>query len=195
LGSKQEKKVGDIMGNYYFDIETTGLDPKKNKIITIQYQELDRNSGQAIGDLVILKEWELTERVMLENFIKDSKIDSNYDFDFIPTGYNLGFEHNFMKERTALHGLNPLDILSKPFIDLRAFGIIMNKGEFKGSDLDKITGKSMDGRNIPIWHQNKDYNRIIEYVKDEAKSFIELNGWLYKEMPDHLKKFKDTHKI
>lgn len=28
------------MGNYYFDIETTGLDAKTNKIITIQFQEL-----------------------------------------------------------------------------------------------------------------------------------------------------------
>ena len=183
------------MGNYYFDIETTGLDPKKNKIITIQYQELDRNSGEAVGDLVILKEWESTEKEILEKFIADSKIASNYAFDFIPSGYNLGFEHNFLKERTALHSLNPLDILSKPFLDLRAFGIIMNKGEFKGSGLDKLTGKETSGRNVPIWYQNKDFDRIIKYIENETKSFIEFNAWLYKEMPDCLQKFKKENNL
>ncbi len=178
------------MGNYYFDIETTGLNPEKDKIITIQYQELDRHTGEAIGELIILKEWESSERKILEKFIKDSKIDSNYSFDFIPSGYNLGFEHNFLKARTAKHSLNPLDILSKPFIDLRVFGILMNKGEFKGSSLDKITGKTMDGKMIPNWYQSKEYGEIISYIKNEAKSFIELNAWLYKEMPGTLEKFK-----
>ena len=178
------------MGNYYFDIETTGLDPKKDKIITIQYQELDRNSGKAIGDLTILKEWESSEKAIVEKFIKDSKISGNYDFDFIPTGYNLGFEHNFFKERTPLLSINPLDILSKPFIDLRSIGVLMNKGEFKGSGLDKITGKETDGKLIPEWYRNKEYSRIVRYVENEAKSFIEFNAWLYKEMPGLLYKFK-----
>ncbi len=183
------------MGNYYFDIETTGLDPKKSKIITIQYQELDRNTGEATGKLIILKEWELTEKVMIDKFIRDSKIDGNYAFNFVPTGYNLCFEHNFLKERTALHSLNPLDILSKPFIDLRAFGILMNNGEFKGSGLDKLTGKETSGKEIPIWYENKEYDRIIKYIENETKSFIEFNAWLYKEMPDCLEKFKKENGI
>ncbi len=29
------------MANYYLDIETTGLDPEKSKIITIQIQQLN----------------------------------------------------------------------------------------------------------------------------------------------------------
>ncbi|KKK91948.1 hypothetical protein LCGC14_2707790, partial [marine sediment metagenome] len=37
------------MVNYYLDIETTGLDPKTNKIITIQYQRLDSQTGEAVG--------------------------------------------------------------------------------------------------------------------------------------------------
>jgi len=178
------------MGNFYFDIETTGLDPRKEKIITIQYQELDRSTGKAIGDLIILKEWESSEREILEKFVKDTKIDSDYAFDFIPTGYNLGFEHNFLRERTAKHSINPLDILSKPFIDLRAMGILMNKGEFKGSGLDKITGKETNGSLIPVWYANKEYSRIIRYIENETKSFIEFNVWLYKEMPHTLEKFK-----
>lgn len=183
------------MGNYYFDIETTGLDAKKNKIITIQYQELDRATGNAVGKLVILKEWESSEREILEKFIRETKIAGNYDFDFIPTGYNLGFEHNFLKERTAVHSLNPLDILSKPFLDLRAFGIIMNKGEFKGSGLDRITGKKTDGSQIPKWYENKEYAKIVDYIENEAKSFIELNTWLYKEMPACLERFKKENNL
>ena len=71
------------MGNYYFDIETTGLDPKKDKIITIQYQELDRFTGKAIGKLVILKEWESSEREILQKFIKEyaDKVRFNQNFE------------------------------------------------------------------------------------------------------------------
>ena len=178
------------MGNFYFDIETTGLNSKLNKIITIQYQELDRHTGEAIGELIILKEWESSERDILEEFINKSGISESYAFSFIPTGYNLSFEHNFLKERTALHSFNPIDILSKPFIDLRAFGILMNGGEFKGSGLDKISGKKTNGSSIPQWYQNKEYNRIIAYIKDETKSFIHLNAWLYKKMPRFLEEYK-----
>ena len=42
--------------NYYLDIETTGLDPLHSKIITIQYMELERNTGKPVGPLKILKE-------------------------------------------------------------------------------------------------------------------------------------------
>ena len=179
-----------IMGNFYFDIETTGLNSKLNKIITIQYQELDRTTGEAIGELIILKEWESSEREILSEFINKSGINEPYAFSFIPTGYNLGFEHNFLRERTALHSFTPLDILGKPFIDLRAFGILMNHGEFKGSGLDKICGKKTDGSNIPLWYQNKEYNRITDYIKDEAKSFIHLYAWLHKRMPSCLEEYK-----
>ncbi|NUN11948.1 ribonuclease H-like domain-containing protein, partial [Candidatus Micrarchaeota archaeon] len=149
------------MPNYYFDIETTGLDAKKNKVITIQFQELDRTTGEAVGELIILKEWESSEREILAEFIKKTKILDDYPFTFVPVGYNLNFEHNFLKERTALHSFTPIDILNKPSIDLRPIGVIMSKGEFKGSGLDKITGKPMDGRSIPEWYEKKEFDKII----------------------------------
>ena len=178
------------MGNFYFDIETTGLDAKKHKVITIQYQELDRTTGKAIGKLIILKEWESSEREIIEKFITETKITDSYAFTFIPVGYNLNFEHNFLRERTALHSFTPIDILNKPFIDLRPFGILMNKGEFKGSGLDKITGKKTDGSVIPKWYENKEYENIVKYVEDEAECFIKLNVWLHLEMPKFLERFK-----
>ena len=57
------------MGNYYLDIETTGLDEVENKITTIQYVELERGTGKQLGELTILKEWELGEEGMLRKFI------------------------------------------------------------------------------------------------------------------------------
>ena len=54
------------MGNYYLDIETTGLDEVESKITTIQYVELERSTGKQIGEITILKEWELGEEGILK---------------------------------------------------------------------------------------------------------------------------------
>lgn len=177
------------MGQFYFDIETTGLDPSVDKIVSIQVQELDRNTGEKIGELIILKEWESSEKEILEKFIFGSGI-FDYSFNFIPVGYNLGFEHKFLMERTKINNLPVIDILTKPFIDLRVIGILMNRGEFKGSGLDKITGKKSDGSQLPIWYKERQFDKILDYVKVEAEEFIKLNVWLYKKMPQLLEEFK-----
>lgn len=178
------------MGNFYLDIETTGIDETKDKIVTIQFQELDRYTGKAIGELIILKEWESSEKEILEKFIEVSGI-LNGDWNFVPVGFNLGFEHNFLFKRAELNGLPPLDILNKPFIDLRAIGILMNKGQFKGASLDNLTGKKSNGSKIPLLYKNQQYNEIIEYIKDETQEFLKFNNWLYKEMPKVHEKFKE----
>jgi len=178
------------MPGFYFDIETTGLDPKKDKIITIQYQELDRNTGEAKGELVVLKEWESSEREILHSFLSESGIMEEYAFSFIPIGYNLRFEHNFIKERTVINGLPTVDILDIPFIDLRAIGILMNKGEFKGSGLDKLTGKSGSGGQVPVWYLNKEFQKIVDYIECEAKEFVKFNAWLYRRLPGVLEEWR-----
>jgi len=183
------------MPNYYLDIETTGLDPKKDKIITIQFMELDMTTAEPVGDLIILKEWESSEKKIIEKFIEMSKITDPYPFSFVPVGYNLGFEHNFFLERCKLHKLDVVDILSRPFIDLRVCGVIMNKGQFKGSGLDKITGKPHDGSVIPEWYKENNYKKIEEYIKIEAEEFAKFCMWVYKELPDCLKKFRETNNI
>ena len=66
--------------NYYLDIETTGLDELHNKIITIQYMELERNTAKPTGPLKILKEWESDEKTILNKFISD-KFGFTYDWD------------------------------------------------------------------------------------------------------------------
>jgi len=185
-------EVDRVMGNFYLDIETTGLDPEKDKILTIQYQELERNTGEAKGELIILKEWESSEKEIIQKFITDTNILDSYAFSFVPVGYCLSFEHKFLMQRAKMHGLPPIDILNNPFIDLRAIGILMNGGEFKGSGLDKLTGKVSDGRNIPIFYNNSDYESIVNYIKMETGEFIKFNAWLYKKLPDLLKEFEGT---
>jgi len=179
------------MPNYYLDIETTGLDPKKDNIITIQFMALDSKTAEPAGKLTILKAWESDEKDILEKFISMSRIIDPYPFSFVPVGYNLGFEHNFLLEKCRLHGLDAIDILSRPFIDLRACGVIMNNGQFKGSGLDKITGKPHNGSVVPEWYSEGKYEEITKYVEAEAKEFIELCVWLYRNLPECLKKFKE----
>ena len=179
------------MGNFYFDIETTGLDPDVDEILSIQYQELDRASGDAAGELVILKAWESSEKEIIERFLEGTSFLDDYAFSFIPVGYNLVFEHNFLKRRSEIHKLPEIDILGKPFIDLHSVGILMNGGEFRGSGLDKITGKTMDGVMIPAWNKIGDYDKIVEYIEMEAREFIKFNVWLYKKMPEIRKMWMD----
>ena len=178
------------MATFYLDIETTGLDPEKDKIITIQFQELDRYTGEAVGELTILKEWESSEKEILEEFISKTNILDGNDFSFVPIGYNLGFEHDFIKSRSEINGLTSLDILHCPFIVLRSAGILMNAGQFKGSGLSDLTGKKGSGILIPGWYENKEYDKIIDYIKNETEEFIKFNMWLYKKMPHLLPDLK-----
>ena len=171
------------MANYYLDIETTGLDEVESKITTIQYMELERGTGRQLGELTILKEWELGEKEMLRKFIDDSPISSKYDFDFIPVGYNLGFEHKFLLEKSAKYDLFPISILSRPCMDLHSIGIMMNNGEFKGSGLDQLTGKTHSGHPVVHWYDVKKYDEIINYIKNETTEFVKWYMWLHKEMP------------
>ncbi len=122
---------------------------------------------------------------MLRRFIEDFPIISQNSFDFVPVGFNLGFEHKFLLEKSSRHDdLFPISILSRPFIDLRIIGILMNKDEFKNSGLDKMTGKSHSGSLILTWYDTKNYEEIENYIQQETDEFVKWYEWLYKEMLD-----------
>ena len=169
------------MANFYLDIETTGLDPKQSKIVTIQYQKLDFDTKEARGPLVILKAWESSERDILEKF---RKVFGEDTWGFVAYGYNLKFEHDFLFERSKICGFKyPIDLMSRPTVDLHPIGILMNNGNFKGSGLDKISGKIGSGKNCLEYYNNKEYEKIEAYIKQEAESYIKLLAWLRSRMP------------
>ena len=181
--------------NYYLDIETTGTDPMQHKIITIQYQELARYTANPVGQLKILKEWEFDEKTIISKFISDSDVDG-YQWDFVPYGFNLPFEHKFFLQRCKANGLEPVSILGeignpRPHIDLKLLALLKNQYEFKGSSLDFLTNKPRDGRHIPNLYAEEKYLEIESYIKKEADEFIRICQWLSKEMPQFLQLFKN----
>ena len=180
--------------NYYLDIETTGLDPLRDKIITIQYMELERNTAKSVGPLKILKEWESDEKTILTKLISDSGISKSYKFAFIPVGFNLQFECSFFWHRCISNGLKPIDILDRPFLDLKTVAVIMNKGEFKGASLHNMTNKPHGGSIIPKLYYEKKYVEIESYIKKEADEFSSFCTQLYVEMPQILKKFRGENR-
>ena len=61
---------------------------------------------------------------------------------------------------------------------------LMNKGEFKGSGLDQLTGKTHSGSPVVHWYDVKKYDEIINYIKNETTEFVKWFMWLHKEMPE-----------
>ena len=180
-------EVTEVM-NYYLDIETTGLDELRNKIITIQYMELERNTAKPVGPLKILKEWESDEKTILKRFIEDFVPEN--DWAFVPIGFNLQFEHSFFWQRCISNGLQPVDIFNGPFLDLKTVAVLMNKGEFKGASLHKMTNKPHGGGNIPQLYGEKKYAEIESYIKNETDEFTNFCSRLYVEMPQLLENIK-----
>lgn len=175
------------MSNYYLDIESSGLDPETDEIITIQFQKLDYNTGEPIGDLVILKAWEETEKTILEKF---QAIMGEDKWNFVAHGYCLGFEDNFLRERSIACGLEtPIRLFDRPTVDLHSVGILMNGGQFKGSGLDKITGKQSNGLACLTFYNLKRYDKVIEYIEQETKEYLRFYSWLRERMPKLMTEF------
>jgi len=170
---------------YYLDTETTGFNPKEDKIITIQYQKVD-NVGKAWGDLIILKEWELGEEEMVRKFFKVFFKENN-PFNFIPIQQNSLFDFQFLLERFKRYNLitnDKIDFLFKiPIVDIHSTLIIANNMYFKNSGLNYFTAKKDSGIIIPDLYAKKEYAKIEEYIKQETKSFIDAFEILCRELP------------
>lgn len=175
------------MANYYLDIETTGLDPEVDKIITIQFQKLDWDTGEPRGDLTIFKAWDSSEKEILEKF---QAIFGDNTWDFVAHGYNLGFEDKFLKQRSIACGLEkPIQLFDSPTVDLHPVGILMNQGQFKGSGMDKITGKPNNGLACLTFYNLKQYDKVIGYIKEETEEYLRFYSWLRQRMPKLMTEF------
>jgi len=164
------------MPEYYLDIETTGLDPTRDRIVTIQYQRIDLATGRAEGPLTVLKEWESTEEGILELFIPIFL--GSGPFSFVAVGMNIPFIYTFLVERAKAAGIDAPDpvylIGRKPFLDLKPFLVMMNDGSFRGASLDRFTNISFTGEAIPDLYARGDHEAIIRCIEEEAREFQAL---------------------
>ena len=167
------------MKAHYFDIETYSPNeipnPETDRIITIQFQKIDLETGEPIGKLQILKEWEDGEKEILKLF--HTWFLKTNPWKFIPIGFNLLFEWKFLSYKLKEHKIDNKNlenfIEEFPQIDLKTIAILKN-GTFKGASLSSITNKSENGDIIKQLYEQKEYTKIENYIKQEAKEFINL---------------------
>jgi len=174
------------LAEYYFDMETTGLNPQKDKIITIQWQELDRYTGEPIGELQILKEWESSEKEILKEFLPNIMCERPFDFVFV--GNNLLFDFSFLNTRFDRYGLAKLDLhywYERPFVDIKPILVVINEGKFVGYNklLKKDNALAEMNKQIPQFYKEEKYLEIIKYIEGETKVFIKAYQVLKKELP------------
>jgi hypothetical protein len=181
------------LAEFYLDIETVpleqyrleekaGTDPAKAKIITIQYQRLDGLTGQPIGQLQILRDWEprSSEEVIVKTF---QRLFANGNvWDFVQVGNNLLFECKFLKHKLRHYcGLDGLKLGQRPMIDLKHTLVIANNGMFKG--YDSLLGKSDQAENMTMWYYDKNWSMIEQYIRQEAHDFRRTYCILKRELP------------
>ena len=182
----------------YLDFETTGLNPEIDKLLTIQWQEIDANTGNELSELRVFKLWDYdNEKQFIEDVIKKSIVDDNGKRKMLflswwpaKLGYNLFFEQNFLEKRIEVNNIEYEDVCitgySVPALDLKTAGVLINGGSFKGAALDDISAKQTGGQDVPAWYENKEYEKIIGYIRDETVAFIDL----YKKLLEYMKDFK-----
>ena len=160
------------MPHNYFDIETTGLNPEVDQIITIQYQKIALDNGTPEEELKVLKSWSpgWDEKKIISEILPF--LMSQNPFQFVPVGNNLNFEFRFLATKINKYFGMDLDagyFHSRPYIDLKPLMVLLNGGRFKGYHL--ILKKSISGSNVPIWYENKEYDKILNYIDAEAVAF------------------------
>jgi len=160
------------------------LSPETCKLITLQFQPIDIQTGRPCGELTILKEWESSEKEIIEEL--SQLIDARKPWNFVPVGFNILFDIGLFAGRAKKYGIeyDPWFVYhSMPYIDLKPVCLGMNDFQFRGSGLDKFSSKQTAGDEVPVWYANKQYDRIVEYIENETNGFVELYAKLKRELP------------
>ena len=162
---------------FYFDQETTGDDPQQDRIVTVQFRQLD-DALQPVGALQIMAEWEWGEKQIIQMILEKGVLQP--DWDFVPVGNRLRFDLTFLIERATKWGLIKWDMatlkyywFTKPILDLQPVLILMNRGRFAGSSLHVFADKE-PGRKVPALYLKGAYADIIDYVTKEHEAALEL---------------------
>lgn len=165
------------MTEYYFDVETEGKDPQQDRVVTIQYQQLEGGAPQ--GNLTILTEWEWGEKEILRTILEKGLLEPGWDF--VPVGNRLRFDITFVAQRAEQHGLLKWEaadlryyFFTKPMLDLQPVLVLMNRGRFEGSGLTSFTAKEAWSNVVPPLYRKGDHAAILRYVEEERDAVLEL---------------------
>jgi hypothetical protein len=178
------------MTEYYFDMETTGVDFDNDEIITIQWQRLNGFTGEPIGKLNILKRWDSSEKEILKAFYPNLKCNK---WDFIFVGKNLLFDFCLLNERLKHYGLGEIDlrwVYERVSLDVKPILVIMHDGNFKAYDEVLPKTNPIPNNMIPQLYREERYPEIIQYIEDENRDFTKAYQTFKKEiapLKHHLK--------
>lgn len=164
--------------------------PSACKIITIQYQFLDKD-GKAKAPLQIFKEWESSEEEIIKKFYP--LLNPQTKWEFIPVGQNISFDLGMLRSRAARYGVQYDEWFihnDLPKIDIKSILLGMNGFVFKDSGLDKFTEKESSGVKVPVWYADREYEKILEYIRKETEEFIRFYSQLKILLPQLRKENK-----
>ena len=177
-----------------------GDDPKRDKIVSIQFQKLSDLQEGEVAPLIRLREWEHPggEGGILRDFAKATGYYSK-KWDCVKVGWNLRFEDEWLRHKGVAHGLIPWGKAAdfeRPCIDLQHIGYLMNAdarrpaGEmgnvpnmFYGASLSRFSRKRGAGSYITELYHERRFAAIDDYTLQESKAFVELWETLVREAP------------
>ncbi|PKL69198.1 MAG: hypothetical protein CVV30_06370 [Methanomicrobiales archaeon HGW-Methanomicrobiales-1] len=176
------------MPAYYFAMEGyhTGEkpDPAVDKLITIQYQKIDLTTGEPLGELTILKEWESSEQQIITTFYNEFFRPEMPVTHFIPVGMSLDYEYEMIIAKCRQYKLPAITshqlYFQRPRFDLRSIVVLLNDGRFAGARLDLFSSKKYDGSHMRKWYENKDFKKIEHFVREETEAVLKLLQYLSK---------------
>jgi hypothetical protein len=196
--------MSDIYYWTYFDIETLGLEPENDKIITVQFQNLVYDSdGKPMHDttlpghikpgLHVLKEWETNEKEILQQTFNELLTPERRPY-FEPVGNILSFEGKFLKSKLsnyAILGKNEhLKFGQLKQIDLMPVVKLINGGDSRTA---QFFGKVGENKLIPDYYKDKQYDKIERYINEETRSFIKTMDYLMLKMREMKRELLALH--
>ena len=169
-----------------FDIETTGLNPRRDKIVLI---------GMKKGRIKQWKLWKIRDELrMVSECIEAIKEIPSLDETIV--GYNnLKFDVPFIRERLLALGspIEPSNLLDTLYRRRKWFDLY----QFLGNDFRNLTFwlrefkikrkyEEVDGRQMPILYKNQQFKKIEQHNRDDLNTSMKLYLKLKRRFPQLL---------